>query len=421
MSKWHDIAVYNAKDSAVTIESWLEIRKQLEEKGQWHTHQFIVSLIEPLTYISSRGIKIDTAGMRKFSGELEQEYRALDITLQEIVGRPLNPGSPKQLQTYFYVEKKEKPYISRSTGRMTVDEEALKKLARKGYEEAKLLLAMRGIRKLKSSYLDVKYDEDGRMRCSYNPAGTTTGRLSSSKTIFGAGLNLQTVPKKARGFFVADPGHTLMEVDLSQAEARVVALLAGDPAMLGVFQSGGDIHQLTADRVGCDRQVAKTLNHASNYGLGSNKMSLMLSCTKKEAEDLMNKYHLIYPGIKSVFQQGVEDELRRTRTLVNLFGRKRFFMDRWDNNLLRAGYSFIPQSTVADLTNRGLRRLYRSNRFDLLAQVHDSVLMQMKDPGPPDYAFIRKCMEEPLEYRGRQLVIPAEVKVGPNWRDMVDA
>ena len=421
MSDWHDVLVYNAKDSAVTIEAWHQIKKQLEEKGHVETHRFIVSLLEPLMYMSLRGVRVDTSNLRKFSEELEGEYKVLSEELSTVAGRVLNPNSPKQLQTYFYVEKKEKPYLSRTTGRITLDEGALQKLARKGYKEATIVLRMRSIRKMKSSYLDVKHDEDGRMRCSYNPAGTTTGRLSSSKTIFGRGLNLQTVPKRARAFFVADPGCTLIEVDLKQAEAMVVGLLAGDPAMLTVFRDPkGDFHQLTADRVGTTRQIAKALNHASNYGLGANKMSLMLSCKKKEADDLMSKYHMIYPGIRSVFQQTIEDELRRVRTLTNLFGRKRFFMDRFSNDLLRAGYSFVPQSTVADLTNRGLLRLYRSNRFDLLAQVHDSVLLQVQEPTQEDYRFVKECMEEPLEYRGCTLTIPAEVSAGPNWRDMED-
>jgi DNA polymerase I len=410
---------YNCKDAAVTLESWQVLSKELDEKQMTQQHNFCLELVEPLVYMSLRGIRVNETGMKTFSDELEEEYDLLAIKLKEIVGTYINPNSTKQLQTYFYVSKGVKPYISRATGRMTVDEEALKKLFRKGFEEAALMLRMREIKKLKSSYLDIKYDEDGRMRCSYNPAGTTTGRLSSSKTIFGAGLNLQTVPKAARGFFVADEGMELVEVDLSQAEARVVAYLAGDPQMISVFENNGDIHNLTADLMKTDRQTAKTINHASNYAMGANKLSLLLGCSKKEATDLMLRYHMVYPGIRSTFHKTVEASMRQTRSLVNLFGRKRTFYDLWSEDLLRAGYAYIPQSTVAELTNRGLVKLYQAN-FDILAQVHDSVLLQVsKETFDPTQ--IKALMEEPITYRDKTFTIPAGVKHGPNWREMQEA
>jgi len=419
MTDWRQFWQYNATDSAVTLEAWQVLEKEMQENGYTRQVAFNVELIDPLAYISLRGFRLAEAGMRKFSQELEAEYRDLQTKLLEITEVNLNPHSPKQLQTYFYVDKREKPYVSRTTGKMTVDEEALQRLARKGYKEAQLMLRMREIRKLKSSYLDVQYDEDGRMRCSYNPAGTSTGRLSSSKTIFGKGLNLQTVPKQARVFFVPDPGMMIVEVDLSQAEARVVAYLANDPQMMQVFESGEDIHALTAKLMNTDRQTAKAINHASNYAMGANKLSLMLGVTKREAEILSAKYHQVYPGVRSIFHQGVEDQLRKNRVLTNLFGRRRIFLDRWSDDLLRAGYAYIPQSTVAELTNRGLLRLYESDRYDLLAQVHDSVVLQMPKETPiEELRRVKSLMEEEIAYKGRPFVIPAEVKIGENWRDL---
>jgi DNA polymerase-1 len=419
MTDWKQFWQYNATDAAVTLESWFLLEKELRESNCFPSYEFNLSLIEPLTYLSLRGFRLAESGMRQLSRELEDEYRELQKKLLELTEVELNPHSPKQLQTYFYVDKNEKPYISRTTGKMTVDEEALNRLARKGYKEAQVIIRMREIRKLKSSYLDVQYDEDGRMRCSYNPAGTSTGRLSSSKTIFGKGLNLQTVPKQARVFFVADEDHLIVEIDLSQAEARVVAYLASDPQMMQVFENGEDIHTLTATLMKTDRQTAKTINHASNYAMGPEKLGLLLGISRKEAEVLRESYHAIYPGIRSVFHKGVEEQMRSKHFLVNLFGRRRLFMEQWDEELLRAGYAYIPQSTVAELTNRGLLRIYQTGKYDLLAQVHDSVVLQVKKSTTlRELKELKGLMEETLEYKSRSFVIPAEVKIGPNWRDL---
>lgn len=410
---------YNCKDSAVTLESWHRIRSLLGQAGLGETYDFVTSLLEPLVYMNLRGIPVKRTAINEFVKNSDQKLAELQTRLNAVAGAELNPNSPKQLQTYFYILKGENPYVSRKTGNPTVDDDALQRLARKGYEEAHIIQEMRSIRKLTGTYLDIELDSDDRMRCSYNPAGTTTGRLSSSKTIFGTGLNLQNVPKEARQFMVADLGKVLVEVDLSQAEARVVAYLSNDPNMIGAFETGKDIHQLTATLINASRQIGKTVNHASNYDMGFTKLSLLLGCPQKEAKDLLEKYHAVYPGVRHVFHQGVQKQLRVSRSLTNLLGRKRLFMERWTEDLFRQAYAFIPQSSVVDILNRGLVQLYESDRVDILAQVHDSILFQFDENLEAETLWwIKKTLEQPLHYQGYEFTIPAELKIGLNWRDM---
>ena len=84
------------------------------------------------------------------------------------------------------------------------------------------------------------------MRCAFNPVGTKSGRLSSSKTIFGTGTNLQNQPAEMKGYMMADDGFVLYNMDLSQAENRVVAYIAPEPSMIQAFENGTDIHSQTA-------------------------------------------------------------------------------------------------------------------------------------------------------------------------------
>ncbi len=220
-----DFWIYNAKDSVTLMEAFPKIYKDLERQGNAETYTRQAALIEVLMYCSEHGIRMDNKGLREESDRVGNEIKQLTDELTVLCGFPINPNSPKQLKDYFYITKGMKPYKDRKTKRISVNEETLKRISRKGHKEAKILLKLRGLTKLKGTYLDVKLDIDGRMRCSYNPVGTKSGRLSSGKTIFGTGTNLQNQPPIMKRFMLADEGYVLYNIDLSQAENRVVAYL----------------------------------------------------------------------------------------------------------------------------------------------------------------------------------------------------
>ena len=112
------------------------------------------------------------------------------------------------------------------------------------------ILRYRQYSKLKSTYTDALQNQislkTNRVHTSFNMAGTTTGRLSSSDP------NLQNIPvkgidgKKIRECFVADKGKVFLSLDYSQIELRLVAHISGDEEMIKIFNDGGDIHTSTA-------------------------------------------------------------------------------------------------------------------------------------------------------------------------------
>ena len=182
-----DFWLYNAKDSAVCFEALSGIKGNLETLKNIDAYETQCKLVEPLTYMQLRGIKVDVKGMRAEAERAGIEIERLTTKLCELSGYKLNPNSPAQLKDYFYKVKGAQPYYNRKTGAETTDKNALKRLSRKGHEEAKVLLEIRRLSKLKGTYLDVTLDDDNRLRCSFNPVGTESGRLSSSETIFGTG------------------------------------------------------------------------------------------------------------------------------------------------------------------------------------------------------------------------------------------
>ena len=163
------------------------------------------------------------------------------------------------------------------------------------------ILLTRRIRKTIGTYLEAKPDYDGRMRTQYRIVGAETGRTSTS--ILKApirphkvGLAFQTMTKHGetgadlRSQFVADDGYVFVEIDSSQAEARVVALLGTDYELLEMF-GNTDVHKLTAsmifnvsvDRVTKElRFVGKTTRHAGNYGMGKAKLMQIVNTDAKK-------------------------------------------------------------------------------------------------------------------------------------------
>lgn len=443
--------LYNAKDSIVLMEALPKMMKELQEQGNLETYEDQIKLIEPLLFMTGKGIKMDVKGLEAQSSLYEAKIARLETELNQEVGYQINPRSPKQLKEYFYGELGIKPYTN--NGNPTTDESAMIRLARgtksrNPIKAADLVLELRSLNKMKGTYLDMKLDEDGRLRSSFNPVGTKTGRLSSSKTIFGTGANLQNQPPMMKTFMLADEDHIAYEIDLGQADNRVVAYIAPEPKMIEAFENNIDIHSRTAsyifdmpedqiaqmdeEGVMCEtigkgdyshRYWGKKANHAFNYKQGYKKFAYQVEIPENQGKFIHNQYHSVYPGIRK-YHNWIEEELKSSRSLTNLFGRRYMFLDRWGYHLISEGTAFIPQSTVADIINRwGLLPVYYNQEeykeVLLLNQIHDSIVNQIKleDNNFERHAEIllniSESMEQTLEFRGREFSIPCDLSIYP--------
>lgn len=199
---------YNAKDSIVLMEMFPKLMEDLKKSGNYETYQWQKKLIEPLLYVSERGIKMDIDAMRMKEKHAKQRMEEINKIFSMQVGREFNCGSHQQLKWFFYEYHNIQPYVKDK--KPTTNEDALKRLAAgtRGNveEEARLVLEYRKLSKSAGTYYGMNLDEDHRMRCSMNPVGAKTGRLSSSKTIFGTGANMQNQPWEMKYFMLVDEG-----------------------------------------------------------------------------------------------------------------------------------------------------------------------------------------------------------------------
>lgn len=264
----------------------------------------------------------------------------------------------------------------------------------------------------------------------------------------------------------------LIEFDLAGAEWVVVAYLSGDENMIRVAESGESPHVATGhlisrapkdiiikenEAVGIAtdpelierlrkesvpelfegdyflprtmsiRQAGKKSNHGLNYGMRYKRFALENEMPEKDAEQIVELYEKqAYPGLVE-WQAEIREEIRKTRTLTNLLGRKIRLFDQAGPELWLKAYSFKPQGTVADICLRGMCASYEDEHpimkpARLCAQVHDSIMFQYPDEDMDALrAFawrVKHHMSPVLESKGRRFTLGVDCKMGTDWGHM---
>lgn len=448
--------IYNCKDVCATAEASLEMEADLSgDPFCAHTFEREMALFEPLRGATRRGWLVDRQLLQRFLDTAQEKYKGRYEELRQIAGYDFNPRSPVQVKDLIYKQLGLPP--RRRDGALTSREDVLMDLAAKtGHRAPYLVVRVRKESRLISTYFKQNVvSPDDRVRANYNIGGTKTGRLSSSKPLWGPGMNKQNITKKAREMFVADPGMEIGNFDQVQAEAVITAYLAQDPIFIDCFRTGKDVHRVTAcllagkpahewesvphdSSPGSARDIGKRCNHAFTYGMGPivfmytvNKYwdpdaPASLRLTEDQAKALYARYHEVRPSIQA-YWQWVANQLRQNEhVLINPFGRKRELLDRWSDSMLKDAYSWIPQGTVADITHIGVIRAYtdpelRAAGVLFMTQTHDSsTWMWPKENREFIVERLKQHLEVELDVRGHHLIMPIEGGVGPNWRAACD-
>jgi DNA polymerase-1 len=466
--------VYNGLDCCVTLEVRDVLLAQLDNVAA-ATYGFSQALQGPVLEMCARGILVN----QRRRGEVLQHYRnqieQLSDQLTEIardgIGFPATnkvvKGHTKlwwrsnaQLGDLLYNVMRLPSVKKRNTkGQFvpTVNRDAIEKLSAYFIAEpvCSHLLALRDVDK-KRMFLETEIDPDGRMRTSFNIAGTNTGRFASSMSDFSTGTNFQNVDRELRSVFISDPGMKFCNIDLEQADARNLGALCWERfvekhgekfagAYLRLCESG-DLHTQVCrmarphlpwtgdpkrDRAIADqkfyrndsyRDLDKKLGHGSNY-LGSPRtMAKHAHVPVAEVEEFQTNYFRALPCIPA-YHNAVRSDLIEFATLTTLFGRRRFFFGRAkDEATVREAVAYCPQSMTADEVNQGMLNIWRGNRVQLLCQVHDSILFQYPEHLEDEIVpWALAQMRVPLTLRGgREFFVPAEAKVGWNWGEQSD-
>lgn len=441
--------IYNGLDCCLTSEIIDALLPQLDPYTA-RTYSFSKALQGPALEMRLRGVLVDQARKAQVIDSYFDKIAQLEAQLERIVfegvGLPhFNWRSNPDLHTLFY-DRLGIPPIRRG-GRPTVNRDALEKMEQYliARQIVRHITTMRDLGK-KISMLKTEIDPDGRIRTSYNIAGTNTGRFSSSFSEFGTGGNLQNVEESLRSIFVADPGMKMAKFDAKSGESFCVGAiewnLFDDPTYLEACESG-DPHTATArvcwpklpwtGELKRDKDIAeqpyyrhytyrfmcKKLGHGSNYGGKAVTLSNQAKLPLSVVEDFQPKYFRAFPA-HLLWQANVDSQLRRTGTLISLTGRKRQFWGRRnDESTLREAIAYDPQCSLADIVNAGMLRVWSARDATLLMQDHDAITIQY--PEAQEDRIIPRILTQlanPIQLKhDRTLLIPYDCKTGWNRGD----
>jgi len=446
---WERSQVYNGLDACVTTEVLEVLLPQLSEHTS-ATYAFSRALQGPVLEMRLRGVKIDLARRQQVIGEFESRITKLEGQLYRLVAdgvgfHGFNWRSYKDLQELFYDYLKI-PVI-RKWGRPTTDRNAREKM--EAYLIARPFIShINRIADLgkKISVLQTEIDPDGRIRTSYNIAGTNTGRFSSSLSEFGTGGNLQNVEESLRSIFIADKGMKLAKFDAKQGESYCVGAtewnLFKDGRYLDACETG-DIHTATTrqcwpnlpwtgdlnrDKALAEepyyrghsrRFMAKKIGHGSNYAGQPSTLAQQAKVEVWPVEEFQIKYFRAYPAHLR-WHAWVETQIKQKGWLVNLTGRKRWFFGRRDDQeTLRKAIAYDPQGSLADIVNHGMLNVFHQRTAALYMHDHDAITVQY--PEEKEDEIVPRILEQlryevPLAH-GRSLTIPYDCKVGWNKGD----
>jgi DNA polymerase I-like protein with 3'-5' exonuclease and polymerase domains len=453
--------IYNGLDCCVTREIFDQtstLLNQTNDPSPRLIYGFERGMQAPALDMMQRGFKIDaydrSLAEQRLSAQIERLKGILNRYGAATWGKPLNANSPKQLKSLFYgfYGLPEQHKIDKGQRTVTTNREALEKLS--AYFHVlpiiNCILAIRDTVK-KLSVITTEISPDGRMRTTYNVAGTETGRWSSSSDVYGEGTNLQNITDELRQIFVADQGYKLGYLDLEQAESKAVGLLVwqtvGDAAYLAACESG-DLHTTVArlvwPRLGWTddtnynrkladqifyrqfsyRDMAKRGGHATNYYGTPRTIARVLKVEERVIADFQMAYFAAFVGLRR-WHEWVSRCISLNNELTTPLGRTRTFFGRpGDDATLREAIAFSPQSYVGDLLNAALWRVWRFlPEVQLLAQVHDAIVFQFPEereqellPRARDLCLIPVTAESTITPGElKTMTIPIEVKTGWNW------
>ena len=428
---------YAAEDADITLRLWQYLKPRLHRNKVTVVYETLERPLVPvLAEMEMYGIKVDRDTLSRMSNGFAQKMAGLEAEIHAMAGRSFNVGSPKQLGEVLFDEMALPGGKKGKTGAYATGVDVLEDLATE-HELPGLVLDWRQLSKLKSTYTDALQDhihpDTGRVHTSYSIAGAITGRLASTDP------NLQNIPirseegRKIREAFVADTGKTLVALDYSQIELRILAHIADIPSLKRAFADGIDIHALTAsqmfdvplDQMTAEvRRKAKAINFGVIYGISGFGLARNLRIPRAEAQAFIDTYFERFPGIRTYMDDTVAFA-KEHGYVQTLFGRRIHTPEIGAKGphagfAKRAAINAPIQGTAADVIRRAMVRMPLAISHlpaKMLLQVHDELLFEVEDTAVDELTRIAKQVMEGASLPVVKLDVPLIVESGsgPNW------
>lgn len=429
--------VYSCEDADVAMLLSEKLAGELEELDLLRVYSDVeLRFIEVLARIEINGVKVDAARLRELSKEFEAGLKDIEKAIFEEVGYEFNLNSPIQLRQVLFETLRLPQKKLTKTGESSTDVEVLNDLS-KFHPVPEKVLEHRTLSKLKSTYVDALprliNPRTGRLHTSFNPVGSSTGRLSSSDP------NLQNIPiktaqgRRIREAFIPEEGYIMLSADYSQIELRLLAHFSGDESLVEAFMTGSDIHQRTAAEIfGVTpnlvtpdmRRLAKNINFGIIYGISAFGLAKQLGTSVSIAKSYIDEYFKRYGKVRDYIEKSIGDAKSKGYA-ETLLGRRRPIPELASDDRNRKGFGERTamntpiQGSAADIINIAMIRIHErlasGFKTRMILQVHDELLFEV--PGDELDEISRMVKEEMERAWTLRVPIVAEIGTGKNWAE----
>lgn len=471
---------YNGKDCVYTyrISQLLKAIMNVQSPKLQEFYYFQQHEVSPaMATLMNRGVKVDLERKEALRKQFTELMLGCEEKINFIFNEKVNLNSVIQVKRAFKDLLGIKPIVNRKTKRETFGADAMLVYLEE-YPQWRALLTLfleyKSIKVFVKTFLSAEVDTDGHMRCSYNPAGTKTYRLSSRKNAFGRGMNLANVPSKGKIdlyyalqelqtedeededtsvleadiyvdsfdkeeetksifsgtlqlpnckeiFLPTNEDWVFFDADYSAIDLHFVIWESDSLFLKNIIRSGKDVYSILAShyyqreiiKTDEERQIFKAVCHGTNYIGKAPTLAAKAGLSIAAVQRVQNWYFSVAPEIRD-WHKRIEYTARSQNYVENIFGARFWVLDFSDPMWLNKIVAAIPQSSAAILVNKALTRLERAEKgkIQVLLQVHDSLAGQFHKEDTTAIQRIKSYMELTIPYKD-PLVIPAEIKTSP--------
>ena len=424
---------YAATDAALLFPVYDAQMKRLDREYLVPIARIEFDAIQPIAEMELAGLLINVDKWKSIVAHHREERDRLEL---EVLGLLASASGNRHLyddaKSTLTVTSQKQVIAAFAKLGVKLEDTKEETLAKLDHPAAKKLLEFREHDKVVTSFgetfLELLNPVTNRIHPDFKQYGAETGRLSCQHP------NVQQIPAFFRECFIAPPGWKIVTCDYSQAELRILAQLSRDPGFCEAFNSGGDLHAITASKMfkvkladvsKTQRSQAKAINFGLAYGMGAAALADRIGVDKAAAEKLIEQYFKAYPEVAGWLTRAA-DEANRLGYSKTPLGRRRYYMLplRSDpeysakvSSIQRQGKNTPIQGANADMTKLALRFIYdQLNGYNarIVNTVHDEIVVEVAADQADE---VTRIVADEMRRAGREFITDVPVEVGVTTAD----
>jgi DNA polymerase-1 len=348
----------------------------------------------------------------KFLGD---QWTTVGGPFSKISWPEFNLGSRPQIARYL-IRAGWKPKMFTEKGAPMCNEKILSRI--EGIKEADVInryLMLTKRRAMIESWLDAQ-EPSGRVHGTVNPCGAVTRRMTHKEpNVAQVTASGKEFGKECRECWTVPQGYSLVGVDASGLELRMLAHYMADPEYIKEVESG-DVHTANMKAAGLtSRDQAKTFIYAFLYGAGDAKIGSIVGKGAKEGGRLKAKFLQGLPALKKF--KGTVDNASKRGYVTSLDGGRIWIRSPHSAlNTVLQGAGAVVMKKALTLLDHHVKLRGMDVRF--VGNIHDEIQAEVREDQAEAYGRLAvSCIQAAGIELNMRCPLDGEFKIGTRWSE----